>query len=525
MKEVEVENFFSCVLADDEPTILSNLESSSIWRELGIRVIASHNNGEDVFNSIINLKPDFAVIDIKMPGLSGLEVLKKSSEAGARTKIIIISGYDEFQYAKEAIKWGACAYLLKPIDYTELSEELGFLISKANSQQTTVSSKSSANFFKDLIEGTIVDSSVIPRYLSSLNESISDTECYVVSILFTDKLSNADFPRLMPIMENTAGEARHKLWFQDAKKAVGIFNLSVETPFELANRIAENLEAEGYEGVRIGIGDIVPGLYQCSYSYNRALTALTYRIYGKERKVFTFMDICTVAPPADDPLSSVDISVAVLSDSDEELAKCVTAFMSSLLYVAMPSPNYIYSYCQAFADRTSSELSPLIPSSSNADIYKEIVESESLEDIVSALTAYLKKLSARISSIYGKEKAELVLAESHGLFEGDDELIRKAKRFIRENIQNKIQIPDVADAVNLSPSYFAIYFKNKTGQVLRDYLLSEKMEWASKALLDNKISVEEIALRLGYSDYHAFSRAFKKKYGQTPSAFSGKGKK
>jgi YesN/AraC family two-component response regulator len=76
----------------------------------------------------------------------------------------------------------------------------------------------------------------------------------------------------------------------------------------------------------------------------------------------------------------------------------------------------------------------------------------------------------------------------------------------------------------IEPTYFASYFKANTGQTLRDYLQQEKMEWAGKELLKKTMSVEDIAYYLGYSDYHAFTRAFKKVYGQTPSDFREKTK-
>ena len=88
--------------------------------------------------------------------------------------------------------------------------------------------------------------------------------------------------------------------------------------------------------------------------------------------------------------------------------------------------------------------------------------------------------------------------------ESDDDLIRSAKEFIHNNITNHIKIEDIARHVHLSPSYFAIYFKNKTDVNLRDYLLAEKMEYARRALMNPDTSIRDVAYDVGYGDYRSF---------------------
>ncbi len=514
-------NCFSCILADDEPTILLSLANSPIWEEQGIKIIAKEDNGQGAFESIQNLKPDFAILDIRMPGLSGLDVLKKCAETGSRTQIIIISGFDDFSYAKDALKYGAKAYILKPIDYTELSDELRILGMRLNNERNAIDQVKhpATTFFKDLIEGRVIDSSLIVKLLPSLNEALTDTSCYVMFISFSSTLSNEAYEKTLPLLETCLEKIRHKIWFRDAKSLVGIFNFGTETSYEVASAFLELLTDNDYPDTVIGIGDVVPGLYQCPYSYNKALSAVTYRLYSNDKHIFTSLDICTIPPPDRNPLQNVDMVSFILTGNLDKIEKGVKQFMETLLYVPMPSPNYVYSLCYSFAENVSSSLRPVLPEGAVKSIYKEIPLYVSLDGLIGCLSSYFADIEHYIESLYGMEKASLILEETNGIFEDDDELIRKAKLYIRENIQNKIYISDIACNANLSESYFAIYFKNKTGQTLRDYLLKEKMEWAGKILLEKNINIEDIASRLGYSDYHAFSRAFKKIYGKTPSTF------
>ena len=90
------------------------------------------------------------------------------------------------------------------------------------------------------------------------------------------------------------------------------------------------------------------------------------------------------------------------------------------------------------------------------------------------------------------------------------------------NSEEQIRLEDIADIVNLSPSYAAIYFRKKTGTTLREFILERKMEDARKLLAIKDSSVTDIAFRLGYHDYRSFSRAFKNITGMTPSEFQDK---
>ena len=119
--------YLTALLADDEPAITEGLASLSVWEELGISVIAVASTGQEALEKILALKPDFAIMDIMMPGLTGLDVLEKLADAAIDTDIIILSGYGNFDYARTALRFQAKAYLLKPVDADELRETLASL--------------------------------------------------------------------------------------------------------------------------------------------------------------------------------------------------------------------------------------------------------------------------------------------------------------------------------------------------------------------------------------------------------------
>lgn len=521
-----MERVFTAVIADDEPAILSNLQNSPIWNDLGIKIISSASDGEECFESILRLKPDFAVVDIRMPKLSGLDVIKKCSEAGLQTQIIIISGYNEFTYAKEAIKYGAKAYILKPIDQTELREELMILKSKLdNSIKATDPTKYSTSFFKDLIEGRITDSSIIARMLPTLDSKLTDTDCFVLRIVFKSDLTNVHYSSFNDLLNTTLTSLRFKHIYIDKNSVAIIINIANITPFEVAQNLINALDNHNFPKSIIGIGDIVPGLYQCPYSSSRAMITVAYSIYDTKRRIFTYLDICTVAPPSKAPYDAKQMSQAIIEIDKEKITQLIEDYISSVCYVPMPSPNYLYSHTNTFVQMVISELNPVLHESPIRFSISNITNKDSLEEIKKTLLDFFLEIANYLLQIYGPTKPRLIMDQANGLYDEEEELIKNAKLYIKENISSGIQISDIADNANLSPTYFAIYFKNKTGETLRDYLLKEKMEWAGRRLTKGEDSVEEIATSLGYSDYHAFSRAFKKVYGEAPSTFRDKIKK
>lgn len=103
------------LIADDEPVIIRGLQMLIDWAQLGIEICATCENGADALREIFAQSPDLALLDISMPGKTGIEILKALHTAQSRTKVIFISGFQDFSYAHDALSYGAVDYLLKPV--------------------------------------------------------------------------------------------------------------------------------------------------------------------------------------------------------------------------------------------------------------------------------------------------------------------------------------------------------------------------------------------------------------------------
>ena len=520
--------YFAAVLADDEISILRELENAIDWNGLGIRLIRLATNGQDALSAILEFRPDFAIIDIKMPDLDGIAVIQKTRKLGITTDFIILSGYDSFSYAKDAIRYGAKAYLLKPLDSSELYDAI-YRTCLDRSQQNKgnhsrlYQEKLNLNFLNRLLDSKILEQNMIGQLLQNTGIPVSDSPCYVCVLLYDQKDRQLPHQQLIRCLDEAFSQEKHIFWQHGENQITGILNVSDSLPFQNAIKCQEAIRKKALPMPLIGIGDIVSGLMECSYSYNRALTSITYRLYDDTSGIFTYEILCTVQP--DLKLTDIDylplVQFIVQRDLDNICTFC-NDFIDRLLYVPMPPPNYVFSMCYSLFHMIEQEFTSFS--------HQEILSEVNAQDLyrltkLSQIREWMRNsfchLSEFIDAVYGYGGGKYSRSPQRHA-ESDDVIIRKAKEFIHQNITNHIKIEDIAQQVHLSPSYFAIYFKNKTNVNLRDYLLTEKMEYARRALMNPNTSINEVSYAVGYGDYRSFSRAFKNVHGITPSDFQTK---
>ena len=113
------------ILADDEPVILRGIKKLVDWERMGISVVGEYEDGRSAMEGILGLKPDIALLDINMPGMDGIEILKNIRRLELGTKVIFVSGFQDFEYARNALTYGAVEYLLKPVILEELIHAIG----------------------------------------------------------------------------------------------------------------------------------------------------------------------------------------------------------------------------------------------------------------------------------------------------------------------------------------------------------------------------------------------------------------
>ena len=148
------------LIIDDEPSIRIGLEHMIPWIDLGFNVIGVGVNGIDGLEKIETLNPDLVILDMEMPGLNGIDVLKKAKSKGYKFKSIVLTGYSEFKYAKECISLDVHSYLLKPLDEDELIENLKEIKEEINKEIKTNNIIVNEKFKELILESNINNNSI-----------------------------------------------------------------------------------------------------------------------------------------------------------------------------------------------------------------------------------------------------------------------------------------------------------------------------------------------------------------------------
>lgn len=518
-----MDHSITVIIADDETTIRNGLEEIILNSELNIRVLVTVDNGKDALSLIMQYKPDIAIMDINMPELFGLEVIRRIRENGMNTYFFILSGYNDFSYAQKAITYGVKSYFLKPLDIPAFLQELDKYSQEILLKRHSIQNVSSQNFsslvdssrilfLNQLIQSQIYSDDSINDKLSLLNLRLENSKSCVVIYSFHSK-SGIELSSLETILnqsiEPLLQDYHEASWVYNNNQIISIINISdyADHHFRaLLNQCIETITQDTGYNLLIGIGSVVDSLTQCFYSYSQAHEALSYHIFDTDIKIYDTTIISHQKPTfSQENIDFKPIIYYISRNNISGIEEYCHTFFASLLFIKMPQPNFVFAMCMYLIMNVQKQIALLYPD-------KKIEFEFSFEEIISYESiAYLKKWLIDFFTHYSD-----LLKDSN---ENSDTIIKMAKKYIHDHLNHNIKTKDIATQVNLSESYFAIYFKNKTGINLRDYILKAKIDYAKQLLRQKQNNISEIAYLTGYQDYRSFSRAFKNETGMSPTEY------
>lgn len=432
-------------------------------------VVACFPSGEKALEYMEKNAVDLVVTDVKMPGLSGLDLIKKIKERNYACYIIVISGFSKFEYARAAIEYQVENYILKPVNIKELVKTVIRVKEKIDNDRNrnfglfARENDKKEGFLLDLVQGVFEDEDEIRAnfYARSFDFEFEKSSGY----LFIVKVR--DFEKY--IMKN---------WKYGKDSVYNAFLNVFRTIFELKNiYVIKNTETQLFFLGFCETDAVNIPKTELEETFERLLN-VNVSIVKKER----FLGICDIPPLLKDYLN-VDNSVSVLfshiMNGDEKEA---TALFESM--------------CK------------------NKDgLYDYVIEN--LYHRLNELNIHISKMD--FFSDYGN--AVRYFIKNVGKFaKKDDYIISNAISYIQEHYQEDITREDVAGAVYLESTYFSKYFKNKTGNTFHSYLFNFRMNKAIE-FLRSGVSVTEVFSMVGYSDLTYFNKKFKQFTGCTPGEY------
>ncbi|NRF96189.1 response regulator [Paenibacillus frigoriresistens] len=519
------------VIVDDNEMSLQGLCTNIDWYAIGAEVYATYTRAAEVLEILKEVEIDLLISDIAMPQMNGLELSKEILKARPYMKIILISAYDDFDYAKEAIRLGVCDYVEKPVDYGYLTQISSNVFAKAEQEQKALEQLKQSRpalmqkFYSDLI-GASPDYAEfhLTDQAAYLNVDLRQEE-YVCAIIQIDNSietkNNFGIERYHVLLLTLLREVEHMFLklslvycFTQANNIIIILgncnrnNLNfLRTVYDQLSELNEKYEASPLS-FTIGIGDIVPSIWQISASFENARSAAGFKFIFGEGHVFNIQDIRThPATPISFMVGHEDKLIRLISQKDlvglREFTENLTSEWSSRYYDKNGIIASIYSL-----------LARLIRFFYDTGIDAGLIL-ESISDLFSKLDRYetVAQLCDRLYEIC--TQACNKLQESVETYH--NQIAEQVMDFIKQHYMDvDLNLNTISSFVNVSPTYLGALFKRAKGQTISDNITSVRISKAKELLRHTHMKIMEISEKVGYANQYYFSANFKKRTGETP---------
>jgi two-component system response regulator YesN len=521
-----------CII-DDIKSVVDGLTAIEWDDEHGITFVGSSANGEDGLELVKRVKPDLIITDIRMPKMDGLTMLRAILELNHSCKVILISGYTDFEYAKQAVQLGAFDFVVKPFteeDITETILKAKLQIVQERSrllkvQDMEIKLRESMPVLRQEYFALLVNHRTSWESAAKRWEFLKvdlDQQGFVVLLLEIDgfqervadlSIHDVELIRfsLQNITEETIREHTRCMVFRArANRFVAILNDSPTNANAIGESCCKNIEQFTQFTVSIGVGGRVEQVSELPDSYRQANQALTYHLFTEGNGSIGYEEIPKTDRQAPLALEHKDELLLALRSGNSDRAATILADISDTLHQMTPRPNpdyllSLYEELAASAIRTFYELVPY------SDI-QPLVQTFKTLGGTSGVT--LSGLEQQVLTLC-REGAELV--RKNTLSEGQT-IIYKSLDYLKSHLDRDVSVAECAAYVHLSGSYYSSLFKKVTGMTLTQYVTAERIHKA-KAMLVGGAAVQEVAAAVGYEERRYFSDVFKKMTGMTPSEF------
>ena len=529
-------------LVEDEVVMRNGIKNNIPWEQEGFEFAGEASDGELAYPLIKKEKPDILITDIRMPFMDGLELSRLVKKELPQIKIIILSGYNEFDYAKTAINIGVTDYLLKPISSAKLLEAVKKVA--------------------DMIEKEQDNARLIKRYEKEMEENILQEKHKLWGALASNRLStiellekgqrlgidftasayqvflfklmqegdatgcSEELNRASEKVNELAGSWEYVLSF-DRSPEGWAFLIKGESEEEVQSTYLETRKellelVEGYPKVEYfgGIGNVVHRIGDIQISYKEAARAFSSRFFMDANQIADSAEMVKVQMEQD---GKIDVSKMLSKKREHEL---VERFLKNGTTEEVDSfPDELF---QNIGEQNCKSL-----------LYRQYV----VMDLFFCASDFLGNLEIDIENLPEEcrdinqivEKAEdaenlryqignlftetMQLRDSHSK-KKYSKLLEDAKAFIDENYKHdEMSLNTVAAQVNISPSYFSTIFSSEMGQTFVEYLTHVRLEKAKELLMCSNMRTAEIGYEVGYKDSHYFSYIFKKVVGCSPKEY------
>ncbi|BEP28915.1 response regulator transcription factor [Helicovermis profundi] len=526
---------YRILIADDEELEREGLKKIISKNFKNMFSFELAENGREAIEIAYKFKPDIVFMDMKMPGIEGIEAIEEIKKISISSKFVIISAYDSFYYAQKALNIDVKEYLLKPVKREKITKVINNLIDNKKKEESRIKKeielKEKLNELLPFIENELVQSLMLnDSYKTDIIKNLrlldfNGTKGYsVVFEIYYDDLENIKDQYQRNIVKHRVEETIRRVMKENfdcliskvIMNRIVVFieldedrkddNYFIRTQIvEYSRRLRSILKEKTNVRVSIGIGSIYDDVNMFYQSYKEALIAVKVKTISA--KAVHFEDINIANTYKDN--YPIELERDLIEKIHLGNIKEIKTFYNDIInWILIQNINnerkkiYLYEL-KAIIDRKLSE-----KLGTKYKMFNDVLDGR---DDYNSLNELRKKLWNHIR--------ESVLELNKIREDNFDNAVLESKKYIEKNYHKEITLDDVAERMAFSSYYFSKLFKQQTGVNFIDFLTKVRIDKSKQLLKETDLSMKYIANKIGYRDANYFSRVFKKNIGMNPSEY------
>lgn len=521
------------VIADDEVRICKLLRVLVDWEQLGFEIVAEEHDGTSLIARVRELQPQLVITDIRMPGLSGLELLHQLREEGNQVEVLIMSGYREFDYVHEALRNGASDYLLKPVSRNVLEETLkgvrtrvaeGMQKENEREQVKEVLHYVSSRRGRELMEAILTENLRSTSREKILEEYHCDyRKPYLFTVTVKSGIRNFDMQKASVLLNRQFSSQIEKTFKEAGLTCACAMTRnchyllaeagSTKEMEEILNTLIRDLRVflPQAEGSYLAVGYADADLSDLSRSLCRSREAMLDHLFAGMGQVLSYRDHGRVNP---DKLINIRSAAAI----QQVLTNCSEGKLQQLMdeYVSRIRETCTESESGAGAFTCFEALQAQL-----VHMTELIFTEAEIRDIPAGFTDLLDLCGSfgTVAQLFTSEAASLEQTIVSMKESKEKKPVRQLRQIISERYMEPLSLEGLAEELQMTPAYISRLFKKEIGENFTAYLNTVRLEKAKEMLSTTDEPASNIALSIGYSDEKYFMRLFKKETGLTTGEY------
>jgi two-component system response regulator YesN len=525
---------YKLVIVDDEQTIREGLKNYVDWKSLNFEVVDCFEDGREAIDYIQTHKVDVVLTDIKMIEISGIQLAEYIHQNVPKIKVVIISGFKEFEFAKQALAFGVVDYILKPIRVNEITRIFEDICKNLTleKQETKIQLQKEKQideifvllkeqFFRDLIMGALIDPKEIDKKIKLLDfhKDVSKCPLSIIDIKlenYTEYIQNSwqyGKDKLDKALRNVLGGESESAKFFTLVTSPGCFKI-IAIGHISSTTLCMDSYALDY------INTVKDNIFK---TFNMDMEIVNIKCYSNILKLTENTEtipISNYGSPIYENNSEIILNDPILIEQRKMFkasilsgdASAVFSLLNNMidklkLYPTSSIHNFIINL---FMD--------LFNSLSTIDISIRKIRQEKFDYSKLVQTVNIEGIKQ-----WAREMSEIIMEQILPETENSNKLfVTKALEYMTERFNQDLSLDEVASHVFLNPAYFCRLFKHETGENFVNYLIKIRMMNAIEIMRSSNQKISEIGILVGYKNSKYFSRVFKNYTGYTPSHYQMK---